>query len=393
MTSRLIKWVLLITLAGMVGHVVRRDTAAARDFSSPNEAMKTRRESMHDQTTILGAPVVDITSKSTTDLEKNESVISVSVGGPANVMRAYSLVANDAPTLVAITGDDDLCGVCAGMLEKEFGDVTMTKSASATRASVITRSPRGDRCDTVRPQVDCEAAFRGAEPAIHACDLLLMCSLSDGELPLVRRAADACGAEVYFIPTARQIKDRRALIEVTSKIEYLQLNHHELESMAGFKAEIPLLINALREASAFKKGVIVTAGSRGIYAFIDGFWYHSPALDVPVNRTVGAGDFAAGTILACLRTGAPLNDWDLILKYANAASAMHVANLPRLGGWNELLCFSNATPPLPVRYRSKFSTAAALNYAVCLARPVMPRMGWAAIGATVALLLTPHFTA
>ena len=48
------------------------------------------------------------------------------------------------------------------------------------------------------------------------------------------------------------------------------------------------------------------AGARGAYAFADGCWDHSPALEVPVVGTAGAGDALLAGVLTGLVAGVPL---------------------------------------------------------------------------------------
>jgi sugar/nucleoside kinase (ribokinase family) len=52
--------------------------------------------------------------------------------------------------------------------------------------------------------------------------------------------------------------------------------------------------------------LIVSAGRRGAWGLADGAWTHTPALEVKVASTAGAGDALLGGTLAGLAHGLPL---------------------------------------------------------------------------------------
>lgn len=98
-----------------------------------------------------------------------------------------------------------------------------------------------------------------------------------------------------------EVTDARAMFELA---DLVALNADEAEALTGRPFD-PGDPSALPTAVAAPH-VIVTAGSRGAWAFADGRSHHRAAIPAEVASTAGAGDALLGGVLAALAAGVPL---------------------------------------------------------------------------------------
>ncbi|HXY39186.1 MAG TPA: PfkB family carbohydrate kinase [Vicinamibacteria bacterium] len=162
------------------------------------------------------------------------------------------------------------------------------------------------------------AALRPAEvEAIAGLVDARTIALAAPEVPLetrhaLLRLAGARGAlRVAALATAEVKEARRC--GMLGDIDLLALNADEAAAVAGrpFPSgppEEPFLASCASELGAGNPriAVVVTAGRRGAWALEGGRWTHTPALEVRVASTAGAGDALLGATVAGLAAGLPL---------------------------------------------------------------------------------------
>jgi len=141
-------------------------------------------------------------------------------------------------------------------------------------------------------------------------------ALAAPEVPLATRhallrLAGARGAlRVAALATAEVAEARRC--GMLGEVDLLALNADEAGAVVGrpFPPGLPtgFLDACAKELVAANPriAVVVTAGRRGAWGFESGRWSHTPALEVPVASTAGAGDALLGATMAGLAAGLPL---------------------------------------------------------------------------------------
>jgi sugar/nucleoside kinase (ribokinase family) len=275
-------------------------------------------------------------------------------GGAPNVTRANGFVAAVPPRLTAITGPDEPLGrLTMGLLGAEFSNFRVVRASSASRFGVrIPTGADGKTCViTNRPSLlDPDAVIAAIEDLMSHSDVgqLFLGSFTHADHKVVARAvklAHAHGVLVYLMPTTSQLSDQAGCVELLSMLaetDWAQFNTVELTSLTG--TGDPLAGgHRLRDQGA-RSRFLITAGDRGMYAYVDRDFYFPRAFVVESNCDVGAGDMAGGTLLGWLLSH---NDGDLAtgLRLAAAAAAMHVnGGFTRKGGWAELQEFARVTP-------------------------------------------------
>jgi sugar/nucleoside kinase (ribokinase family) len=126
---------------------------------------------------------------------------------------------------------------------------------------------------------------------------------------LLRRATEKGALRVASLTTA-EVQEAKAT-GFLAVVDLLSLNEDEAAALAGEPLTTEAPEAALRRladtATAAQPGMrlVVTAGSRGAYAFDGGSWSHVPTLPVRPVSSAGAGDALLGGVLTGLAAGLP----------------------------------------------------------------------------------------
>jgi sugar/nucleoside kinase (ribokinase family) len=140
-------------------------------------------------------------------------------------------------------------------------------------------------------------------------------ALAAPEVPLAVRAhllrrAGARGALRVASLTRAEVEEARET-GFLARVDLLALNQEEAAALAGAPlgpdAPEPFLRRVADAVRALqpRARLVVTAGTRGAFAFDGVSWTHAPALPVAVASTAGAGDALLGALLAGLAAGLP----------------------------------------------------------------------------------------
>jgi sugar/nucleoside kinase (ribokinase family) len=94
-------------------------------------------------------------------------------------------------------------------------------------------------------------------------------------------------------------------------LDLVALNESEAEAFTGCRLSSSACDEFVKKCQSLTNGpypglrIIVTAGKQGAFAFAEGCYNFSPAPEVPVVSTAGAGDALLGGVLSALAAGAP----------------------------------------------------------------------------------------
>ncbi len=189
-----------------------------------------------------------------------------------------------------VPGRPTLLSVCFQYPDGSGGNITTSDSAAATL--------RPEDLEAVVPLLDARTI------AVALPEVPL-----DTRRALLRLAGRQGALRVAALATA-DIEPARAA-GLLADMDLLALNAHEAQALACEPLPggppnpfLDALRRALERAGAGTRA-IVTAGRRGAWGLDAGRWSHTPALEVPVASTAGAGDALLGGALAGLAAGAP----------------------------------------------------------------------------------------
>jgi sugar/nucleoside kinase (ribokinase family) len=222
-------------------------------------------------------------------------------------------------------GDDDAARIGIESLERDQVDVSRVRripGATSHTSLVLVDARSGDR--TVIWHRDPRLAMSAQDvprDAVRAGRVLLV----DDHEPF----AATVGARAAREAGVRTVIDVEKLRPGTEEL----LRHIDIIIAAEtFPSELTGLTDlgaALREmARRFEPSLAcATLGPRGSLSLVDGKEVRTPAFDVHVEDTTGAGDaFRAGFIAAWLRDGADPNVHD-VLRYAHGVAALNCRGL------------------------------------------------------------------
>ncbi len=161
-----------------------------------------------------------------------------------------------------------------------------------------------------------------------SCANVLLVQL-ESPIEAIRKAikiAHENGTTVILNPAPAQPLDRELLLE----IDIITPNKVEAEMITGIKAnDEEGLCSIVRKFFEYGiKNVLITLGSKGIYAGIPGVMNLIPAFQVNSIDSTGAGDIFSGSLAAFLSEGMPIE------KAMNMASACASISVTRLGAQN-----------------------------------------------------------
>jgi sugar/nucleoside kinase (ribokinase family) len=189
-----------------------------------------------------------------------------------------------------VAGSPTLLSVCFQYPDGSGGNLTTTNSAAAglTGADVERVAPFLDErtIALAAPEVPLGVRHRLLKEAT-ARRALRVAAVASAEM------AEACALGFF------------------AAVDLLALNEDEASALTGLPfdpgAPWPLLEACASRLTLAQPAIrlVVSAGPQGAFGFANGRWAHSPALDVEVTSTAGAGDALLGGLLAALAAGAP----------------------------------------------------------------------------------------
>ncbi len=279
-----------------------------------------------------GSIVLDIIVRPVDGFVFNTSVwvdaIEQQLGGNG-ASTSYTLAVLGAPVrLVGVVGRDSFGETALARLKSAGCDVSnICVSESRTATSVVVVNSAGDRALLHQPGASATAFSQGINfaPALIA-GLSHFHFANPFSLPRLRtrtaeivRAARAAGLTVSvdtgWDSKGRWLEDLGPCLPWT---DLLFVNGEEARMLTGI--EDPRgAARQLRELGA--KTVVVKLGSAGCFVLHDAGEISSPAFNVHVVDTTGAGDCFAGGFLAALGRGASLEE---AARFANAVAALNV---------------------------------------------------------------------
>ena len=135
------------------------------------------------------------------------------------------------------------------------------------------------------------------------------------EIPLDTVLAYARAARAHGVKVVLNVAPARALpTELLALIDILLVNEGELATLAGPQGSIAAQLQRLQQPC-----VVVTLGSRGSCAKVNGALSTQPAFPVTPVDSTGAGDTFCGVLIARLAQGHDMGD---ALRHASAAGAL-----------------------------------------------------------------------
>lgn len=222
-------------------------------------------------------------------------------------------------------GDDDAARVGIESLERDGVDTALVKripGATSHTSLVLVDSRTGDR--TVIWYRDPRLAMAAADVPVDAVRSARVLLVDDHE-PLAASVA-ARAARAADVRTVIDVEKLRPGTE--ELLEHIDI----IIAAEAFPSELTGLSDlgaALREmARRFEPSLTCTTlGPRGSLSLVDGKEVRTPAFDVHVTDTTGAGDaFRSGFIAGWLRAGNDANVHD-VLRYAHGVAALNCRGL------------------------------------------------------------------
>lgn len=223
-------------------------------------------------------------------------------------------------------GDDDAARVGIASLERDHVDTAMVRTipgATSHTSLVLVDARSGDR--TVIWYRDTRLAMSAEDVPVEAVRAGRVLLVDDHE-PFAATVAARAAREAGVRTVIDVEKLRPGTEELLQHIDIIIAAEHFPSELTGLSD----LGAALKEmARRFEPSLTcATLGPRGSLSLIDGKEVRTPAFDVRVEDTTGAGDaFRAGFIAAWLGAGAEPNVHE-VLRYAHGVAAL---NCRRLG--------------------------------------------------------------
>jgi sulfofructose kinase len=227
-------------------------------------------------------------------------------------------------------GDDDAARIGVESLEKEHVDTTMVRripGATSHTSLVLVDARSGDR--TVIWHRDPRLAMSAGDVPVDAVRHARVLLVDDHE-PLAATIAARAAREAGVRTVIDVEKLRPGTEELLQHIDIIIAAEAFPSELTG----LPDLGAALREmARRFEPALTcATLGPRGSLSLVDGKEIRTPAFDVHVEDTTGAGDaFRAGFCAAWLRSGSDPNVHD-VLRYAHGVAALNCRGLGARAG-------------------------------------------------------------
>jgi sugar/nucleoside kinase (ribokinase family) len=222
-------------------------------------------------------------------------------------------------------GDDDAARIGIESLERDRVDTALVRripDATSHTSLVLVDVRSGDR--TVIWYRDPRLAMSAEDVPVEAIRKTRVLLVDDHE-PLAATVAARAAREAGVRTVIDVEKLRPGTEELLQHIDVIIAAEHLPSELTG----LPDLGAALREmARRFEPAhTCATLGPKGSLSLVDGKEVRTPAFEVHVEDTTGAGDaFRAGFISGWLRAGADPNVHD-VLRYAHGVAALNCRGL------------------------------------------------------------------
>ncbi|RAU48812.1 ribokinase [Pseudocitrobacter sp. RIT415] len=226
---------------------------------------------------------------------------------------------------IACTGEDDIGERVRQQLANDRIDVAPVSVVAGESTGVALIFVNGEGENVIGIHAGANAALSPAlveaqKARIAQADALLMQLESPLEsVMLAAKIAHQHQTQVILNPApARELSD-----ELLALVDIITPNETEAEKLTGIRVEND--DDAAKAAQALhSKGidtVIITLGSRGVWASVKGEGQRVPGFKVQAIDTIAAGDTFNGALITALLEDKPLNE---AIRFAHAAAAIAV---------------------------------------------------------------------
>lgn len=226
---------------------------------------------------------------------------------------------------IACTGEDDIGERVRQQLANDRIDVASVSVIAGESTGVALIFVNGEGENVIGIHAGANAALSPAlveaqKTRIAQADALLMQLESPLEsVMLAAKIAHQHQTQVILNPApARELSD-----ELLALVDIITPNETEAEKLTGIRVEND--DDAAKAAQALhSKGidtVIITLGSRGVWASVKGEGQRVPGFKVQAIDTIAAGDTFNGALITALLEDKPLNE---AIRFAHAAAAIAV---------------------------------------------------------------------
>ena len=226
---------------------------------------------------------------------------------------------------IACTGDDDIGERIRKQLQVDRIDVAPVSAVAGESTGVALIFVNGEGENVIGIHAGANAALSTSlvdaqrERIAQADALLMQLESPLGSVLLAAQIAHQNQTTVVLNPApARELSD-----ELLSLVDIITPNETEAEKLTGVRVEND--DDAAKAAQVLHaKGidtVIITLGSRGVWASVNGEGRRVPGFKVQAIDTIAAGDTFNGALMTALLENSPLAD---ALRFAHAAAAIAV---------------------------------------------------------------------
>jgi ribokinase len=309
---------------------------------------------MKNKVVVIGSYNTDLTIKTGRIPRPGETIIGgifSEGGGGKGANQAVAAVRTGADVcFIARVGKDALGKEGIQRLKNERIDVSFVVQDSEvpTGVAFIIVDERGENSIVVASGANARLSpedIEAAKEKLTSAAVLLV--QLESPMDAVRASivsAHASGATVIMNPAPAQSLDQTLLHE----IDIITPNKVEAEMLTGIKvSDEESLRSIVKQFHTFGiKNVLITLGSKGIFAGMNGQMEMIPAYQVRTVDSTGAGDVFSGSLAAFLAEGMPIE------KAARLAIASSSISVTRMGAQNsaprraELVNFIASNVPL-----------------------------------------------